>query len=329
MRPTAARQSALRFPLNDIFGREANVRVLRALVESSTPLDRGRVSAAAELSATGASRALAALVETGVIEAVGQGSYAFRAAHPLATPIRSLFEAETRRACALQSRLKELMLALEPSPIAAWIEGPFADGKDVANEPVRVSILTTTTELSVLRAGALERLGDIEREHDVMIHPVFRTRADLEVTAASSDLENVLLLSGPPPASIVAARRPSRAMRSRPRTHAARDAELRRIGKHLATIVRKDSSVIARAARYVGKRLESEERPAPDLREWLHILETNSPAQIARLLESDSQRAQRLRRSPVFLPVLSPSHRRRIEAAMKDSSEERKRGARA
>ncbi|MBK8058777.1 MAG: hypothetical protein IPK33_13275 [Gemmatimonadetes bacterium] len=53
MRPILNRQSALRAPLNDILGTEANVRLLRALAATAAPMSPSRLAEATGLHLSG------------------------------------------------------------------------------------------------------------------------------------------------------------------------------------------------------------------------------------------------------------------------------------
>ena len=100
MRPIASTQSSHRFPLNQLFGAESHVRILRVLTELGEPLSATDIAARAGLTAPGARKALANLVQTGLVEHTGSGKrqqYALRRNEPLANEVLQLFDSERRR----------------------------------------------------------------------------------------------------------------------------------------------------------------------------------------------------------------------------------------
>ena len=100
MRPIASTQSSHRFPLNQLFGAESHVRILRVLTELGRPLSATDIAARAGLTAPGARKALANLVQTGLVEHTGRGKqqqYALRRNEPLANEVLQLFDSERRR----------------------------------------------------------------------------------------------------------------------------------------------------------------------------------------------------------------------------------------
>src|SRR5687768_2354509 len=98
MRPTAQLQSALRAPLNDVFGTEANVRVLRVLSDLNEPIAAAELARKAELRPSTVHRTLKALELTGILELSGAPfRFSLREESPLAKPIRELFTLEEKR----------------------------------------------------------------------------------------------------------------------------------------------------------------------------------------------------------------------------------------
>jgi hypothetical protein len=318
MRPTATRQSALRCPLNDILGSEANVRILRALFASQSPLARSDLARAAALSPTGARRALEALVETGVVEMMGAGRVLYRVSgrQQLLQPLRALFEAEAAFAERIEADLRELISKLDPPPLAAWIDGPFADGRDQVNEPLRVIVVADAALLGRVEEQLRRKFGELEAEFGIVIDLALWTRADFEVAFKADRSEAIILLQGAPPNSLLPSKGNERGRGRQGRNHASVDRELLELGRHLAKIVRSDPDLLSRAALRLKKRLVLAPDVPSDVTEWLHILEHNSPAQVARLLEGQSERSTRLRQSPVLVSALTPNQRQKLDRAL-------------
>ena len=129
MRPPAERQSALRAPLNNVLSTEANVRVLRVISSSQSPLGKTEVARRAALNPTGVRRSVAHLVRLGILESVGTGRrqlVTLRERHPLAPILKSLFESEREVFRRLIDSLRIAVSELRPPPDSAWIEGPGA-----------------------------------------------------------------------------------------------------------------------------------------------------------------------------------------------------------
>jgi predicted transcriptional regulator len=73
MRPSKEHQNRLVNPLNEIFGTQANVRLLRVLALQNTPLTAGELAKRAMLGRTSIYPALYELERVGVIEFIGAG----------------------------------------------------------------------------------------------------------------------------------------------------------------------------------------------------------------------------------------------------------------
>ena len=72
MRPIATDQDLLRFPLNDVLGAEANVRLLRVLADDVVgPIGVPEAAEQTGLTETGARRALRRLEKTGFVQRFG------------------------------------------------------------------------------------------------------------------------------------------------------------------------------------------------------------------------------------------------------------------
>ncbi len=74
MRPIVSEQDPLRYPLNELFGTQAHVRLLRVMAnEVEGPLTASDVAKRAGLTVPGAKKALGRLVRSGFISRVGGG----------------------------------------------------------------------------------------------------------------------------------------------------------------------------------------------------------------------------------------------------------------
>ena len=113
MRPISTKHSTVRYPLDLILGSEAHVRLLRVLThEVDTPLGISDVARLAGLTSAGARKALERLLESGLIERIGQGrtvQYGLRKQDPVVQPLRLLFEREHARYKFLISSIQKVI----------------------------------------------------------------------------------------------------------------------------------------------------------------------------------------------------------------------------
>ena len=322
MRPVLNRQSALKAPLNEILGREANVRILRALSGTDEPVSPSRLAELTELHISGIARTVALLEDHGIVETVGVGTrrpVQYRRTHPLAPAIEALFQAERARFNTIVDRLTDAARRTAPPPRAAWIQGPVLEDRDGPGDPLIVGLLGGVRDLEATVSGYEEALGDLELEQDVTIEIKARTEADL---SAGTDeelaaLRRVLPLLGPPPLAIISADAGAApATKRQSYTHAELDARARDLAGAIALRLQSDPSLVARARTHIAERLTSaaagERR---ELREWDRILRTMSLPRLRRFLVDTGQRATRLRQTLPFTGILSPEERDEIIAA--------------
>jgi len=321
MRPPVQRQSALRTPLNHVFGTEGGVRLLRVLTSAHAPLTVGALAQRTQLERGSVRRALRALVDSGLAEPRGEGrvpQYALRSTHPLLPAIAALFEAERRRADAVIEGIRAAIGKLAFPPVAAWLEGAFAAGTDAPGDPVVVRVVDSARTLDAAQEYLRRALAPLEQELDVTIEVTGATPADL-AGRREADLEweerlrTARSLVGLPPASFL--QQPSGGIRSAVRTHADLDARGLAIAEAVARHIRRNPSLIPRARDYVAKRLtEASPRERPELEEWDAILHSTSPARLRRFLVDTGERATRLRQTLPFLGVLTPAEREAVIA---------------
>ncbi|MGH7720755.1 MAG: winged helix-turn-helix domain-containing protein [Gemmatimonadaceae bacterium] len=331
MRRPTHHQSVLRTPFNQLLGTEANVRILRALAQTDTPLSASELARRTRLGIAGVGKALRALVETGVVELVGVGTRRparLRPRHPFAGTIRALFQAEAERVGQMIARLREAARRVSPPPKAVWIQGPVATEQDRLSDAVVVGILAASGEIERARAALEEEIERIERHLDVAVEVLGHTMADL-VSASQSDLRvmrEVIPLLGPPPLSLLphdgdatGARTP----RAGRRSHVDADARARSIAAAIAERLETDPSLVQRARAQVAQRMPSASSgERRELREWDRILRTMSLPQLRRFLVDGGERAMRLRQSLPFAGALSQAER---DAASRGSVRARRR----
>ena len=314
MRTNEPSRSALRVPLNELLGAEANVRMLRLLSATAEPMSKAAIARATGLNAAGVGRIVERLVEHGIIEPLGVGSrrlYRFRGAHPLAGPLRNLFAAERARFDVLVDDLRAAVLRLKPPPRAAWIQGPAARGADRPGDPVVIGLLASARDVDGLADRLQSRAMKPGSKHDVMIDVRGLTGADVATMSSAQrvELEAALPLLGPPPLSLLQGNGDHGEPPPAPR-HKHVDRRLRETARAIADKLRDDSTLIERAGEYIRRRLpraSAAERRV--LEEWDEVLDSTTPARLSKLLVERSERAARLRQSLPFVDALTAEER--------------------
>lgn len=321
MRPVLNRQSILKAPLNEILGREANVRVLRVLSGADSPVTASRLAELTELHISGIAGTVAHLGEHGIVEFVGIGTrrpVQFRRTHPLAPALQALFDAERARFTHIVERLSDAARRTSPRPRAAWLQGPILEGRDGLEDPLIVGLLCGVRDLETTVASFEDAIGNLELEQDVSIEIRGRTEADLLAgdDAELKALRNVLPLLGAPPHAILEPDSPPDAGSASPRrhlTHEDLDARARALATAIAHRLDTDPGLAARARAHIAQRLPrastGEQR---ELREWDRILRTMSLPRLRRFLVDPGERATRLRQTFPFTGILSAEEREEL-----------------
>jgi DNA-binding Lrp family transcriptional regulator len=298
MRPISVEQNTVRYPLNQVLGTPANVRLLRFLaVEAGGPATGPEAAEHTGLSSAGARRALRKLVRTGVVEQIGTGrgeSYCLREEEPLASHLTALFSGELARYQEIRVRLREAISSLAEIRIS-WVESLPRD----PGEPLHVNLVSDVRSLAYIEEQVRQRVLPIESEFDLTIELHAFGRADAPPVPKRPDLLLAGYLEGD------GAREGGR--------HEARLQRSDQMHGLIADLVLRDPSLVERASRHLDLLLQQDQGPAArDLREWRELLAHYSPHRLKELLESDSPRAQRLRQSSPFFAVLTAEEREAI-----------------
>jgi DNA-binding transcriptional ArsR family regulator len=308
-------------PLNEIFGTEANVRLVRELSLRSTSLTAGELAKHAMLSRTSIYPALRELERTGVVEFIGAGArrlVQLRKQYPLSRNLRELFRAEARRFDAITIALRELLSALPRAPISAWVD----PGENLqSTDTLTLYLVARPEELDTLTDYLNDRLTDVERKYDIHIAVHGLTRSELETLDRTPLVtrNSVVLLGGVPPVALLERSRPA-ANTSTLVSHDEHDARSRRLALAIAAKIRRDPGLIAIAEDRAKRRArESGPRERRELTEWIRILSTMSPARLQRFLLEDTERAVRLRQTLPALNLLSPIERDAVIRSQTDA----------
>ncbi len=321
MRPPRRSQNTVQTPLNAILGTEANVRLLRVLSRTETPMTAGELARRAQLGRTSVYPALEALESTGIVEFIGAGvrrQLRFRSAHPLGRALVELFNAEAQRTTALVGALRESFAAISPRPSAAWLEG--LNDERGGEESLSLWVVADPRSLPQLTDVLTDRISDIERRFGVQIAVSGLTRSEVEQRASVEPerLAQVVPLDGVPPMAFVtpAGRRSSsEAFRS----HGEHDTRARRLAIAVAAKLKRDPTLVQRArARIVEREKHASSGERRELREWLKMLDTAAPGKLERILTGRSERATRLRQTLPALDLLTPSERKAVLSSETD-----------
>jgi DNA-binding MarR family transcriptional regulator len=311
MRPTAQRQSALRTPLNDILATEANVRMLRALAESDTPLTASELARRTRLQRSSVHRALKTLEPTGIVvwaDAGGRSVIRLSPRHALAAAIRALFATERKRADSVFTGLRAAAATLRPPPMAVWLETPVADSSDEPGQPIVVRVVDDAVNLERAADQLRGAVEDLERRLDVTVEVRSSTPADLGAMPQREQarLQAAVSLRGVPPQGFLKWSDPTVAAGQQIRSHADLDARARRLAERVAQKVTRDPSLIDGARSFIkNRRTIASPGERKELDEWDRLLRTMSPARLRQFLVDPGERATRLRQSLPFVGVLS------------------------
>ncbi len=314
MRPIVSEQNPLRYPLNDLLGTRAHVRLLRVMAnEVDDPLTVSDIAKRAGLTVPGAQKALERLFRAGFVSRVGGGrkhQYEISRSDRLLQITLGLFQAEKERYELLLTGIKREIKNLTPHPHAAWIQ---TFPKEIG-VPLTLGLLHETRHLTNCIRKLRTQLNQVEKVFDLTIEVEGFTKADI------SDLrfEDFTALYGilPLPDS------PIRPETKNSLTHMEKDRRLHELSCKLAETIELDRSLIRRATDHIDRLLKEDQGPATrDIKEWRDILEMYSIQRLSRFLTSSSERANRLRQSNPFFAILNSDEQARLVNDLEDKND--------
>lgn len=326
MRTPRQHQSALRTPLNEVLGAEANVRLLRALVLGDTPITAGELARRTGLGRTSVYPALNALELSGIIEFVGAGAHRLvqiRSAHSLSAVLTKLFRSEAQRVEDLIFAMRTAAGELRPLPMSIWLEAPELLRADRPGDALVCYVLADAAALPKLIDAFSKMIGEVERRFDVSIEIRGTTRSELATRPGSDTalLQDSLLLAGAPPLGLrpSTTRAPSTLPSRKAKSHPDIDARTRQLSTAIAAKLKKDPSLVRQARHHIAERVKvasaGEQR---ELQEWARIL-AMPVSRLQRFLAEPSERATRLRQTLPFLDLLTPAERDAIITGSTDA----------
>ena len=305
MRPIVSEQDPLLYPLNELLGTRANVRLLRVMAnEVHGPLTASDVAKRAGLTVPGAQKALGRLFRSGFISRVGGGrkhQYEIRCSDRLMQITLELFQAEKDRYEQLLTTIKKEIKNLTPHPHAAWIQ---AFPKEIG-EPLTLGLLHESRYLTNCARQLRTKLNQVENDFDLTIELESYTKADI------SDLkfDDFTSLYGVMPLQYSRTRHHTK----NPLTHREKDRRLHVLSRKLAKAFEQDTSLLRRAKEHIDRLLKEDQGTATrDLREWRDILDMYSIQRLSRFFTSSSERANRLRQSNPFFAILNFDERAQL-----------------
>lgn len=304
MRNPADRQSDFRAPWDRILGSESQVRALRVLEDTDEPMSVRELARRTRMHLRAMQVAVEKLEYAGILERVGTGSRTqvrLRRAHPLAPAVRGLFQAERARIERILEDLKAVAREHRRRADAIWLDGPVAAGDDDGEDTLRIGVLAPSGHVDAVVDALRERMGELMKREDVTVEVRGWTKADLEAMARErrQALETAIPLLGSPPGVV---RERASAKRTRSRSHADIDAELRDRGRRIAQVLARKPELVGQAREEVTKRLtRATPQEARTLREWRQLLEGLSLQRLRRWLIDPGEQPTRLRQS---MPVV-------------------------
>jgi predicted nucleotidyltransferase len=210
MRPSPS--SSLFQPLDYVLASPALIRVTRVLAAHGSNLGISDVSRRAKLTLPSVRAAVRRLLDADIVEAVGVGRSMvcqLRPAHPLFQPIVNLFAAEREQADAVVTAIRTAAATLEPAPLAVWLYGSVARGKDQPTSDVDVAIVSgenqPSAQADALREGLTVALsGRADRVSVIALGPGDVRRLSQGRTKLWRELErDAVVLMGEAPAGVL------------------------------------------------------------------------------------------------------------------------------
>lgn len=317
MRPIASGQDPIKYPLNELIGTRAHVRLLRVMAnEVEGPLTAADAAKRAGLTVPGAQKALGKLLRSGFVSKVGGGrkhQYEIRNSDRLMQIIIALFQAEKNRYERLLGAIKKEINKAVPPPRAVWVQ---STPKEIDN-PLTLGLLHEASHLAKCLRQVRSGVHPIEKDFELTIEIEGYTKAEIP----DLELGGVDVLYGvmPQGSNGSVSRRTKNAL-----THREKDLRLNELSKRLAAVIEKDASLVRRAKDHIDRLLaENQGAAAKDLSEWRSILHTYSIRRLVQFITSASERAHRLRQSNPFFAILNDAERKLLRDDLENTNDSR------
>ncbi|MGV8084475.1 MAG: hypothetical protein AB2L09_12735 [Coriobacteriia bacterium] len=301
MRQPKIHHNLLRYPLDDVLGSRAAVRLMRVLLHDVVgPIGIADAARLAGLSTPGVRKALDMLQSLGAVERVGSGralKYGAKEGNPYSVLLSQLFEREGEEYECLIQAIRDAVAM--PEVYHAWLL------LEDSRRALELVVVVDSTALSWIGPSLRARLLPTEKQHDLIVEVNIFTRADSPPVPQGAV---VLWGVGEIPES-----QQSEGMQAQEES-AERSY---RMVQAVAELIRSDPSLVRRALQHTNRLLREGQGTAnADISEWRQLLETYSAERLRDLLVSKSPRAERLRRSSPFFAVLTPEERDQVMERM-------------
>lgn len=307
MRPVVKSNSALKVPLNEILGYQANIRVLRFLTTESVSVSYSELAKQTGITLPGIHKTVKRLLATGIVVLTGSGNQQLielRNGHPLSGILLELFREERGYFKQLTTIIKHQIDELSVEIQAAWIYGKVAEGSDQYGDPLEIAVLGKADLVDLAAEELQNKLfrNNVEDEFDVTIEVNGITPADLE-GSKKTIAGNMIHLYGVDPIIYADGRG---FFNDKAEDHQVLDKRSQLAGKAWGAFIRQHPELISRTVQLLNKRTDEDASLIQkELKEWKEFLESTSVQRLAKFLESDSERATRMRQSNPFWMVVS------------------------
>lgn len=315
MRPIVKSNSALKVPLNEILGYQANIRVLRFLTTQSVSVSYSELAKQTGITLPGVHKTVKRLIETGILTLAGSGNQQLielREGHPMSGVISELFSEERGYFNQLLTVIKNQIEELSEEILAAWIYGKVAEGTDQYGDPLEIAVLGKIDSVDLAAEELQNRLfkDNVEDEFDVTIEVNGVTPADLEGNKKTI-AGNMIHLYGVDPIFYAKGRG---FFNDKAEDHQFLDKRSQLAGKAWGTFIQQHPELISRTIQFLEKRIDEEGSSIQrELKEWKEFLESTSVQRLVKFLKSDSERATRMRQSNPFWLVVSDEEKENYE----------------
>lgn len=307
--------SALRYPITAILGSKGHVIVLRELFKSNHSLSHSELLERTDLSRQGVYDITKRLVETGVVTYTGSGRQQLvivREDYPLYMELVNLFNMENQRYEDLVETLRTELRTLENQPESAWIFGRTARGEDEYGDPVQIALLGKLKTIDSLTSQFREKLiqKKVETTFDLTIDIRGVIVADL-ITRPSLTKEATIHLWGIDPIDYL---NPQKNESTSVISHKDLDKKALAESKIWTELLKSNPEIIPRTIFLLNKQIEnSSTGEQMELEEWKNLLENSSYQRLKKFMESDSERAVRLRQSLPFWKILTENEQEKFK----------------
>lgn len=315
MNNSGNQHSALRYPLTAILGSKGHVVVLRELFRSKQAVSHTVLLERTGLSRQGVYDITKRLAETGITAYTGSGRQQLvelRKKYPLFRELENLFYSETRRFEDLLESLRSIIREMELQPDSAWIFGRTARGEDEYGDPVQIALLGKLKSIDDLTHAFREKLmyKKIEQTFDVTIDITGVTLADLE-TKPSLTEEGTVHVWGIYPNDYL---NPSKNVHAVAESHKDFDTRSHSDSRIWTELLKSNPEIIPRTITLLNKKIaDTSSGEKLEYQEWKHLLESSSYQRLKKFMESDSEKAVRLRQSLPFWQVLTESEKNKFK----------------